>query len=531
MKWFGTLLILLLLLTGFYYWAAIEPLVIPADAVLPDGSSYRGEVENGLFHGEGELMGADNSRYVGTFKNGIFNGQGELWDVDGSYYKGAFQRGVFNGLGHFKYNDGTTYEGKFTNGQITGKGKMVDSSGDVYQGTFRQGMLTEGLMTDELGNQFDGVFEQWLLQGYGIFTGSDGTIYEGVFENGVLTGRGQIKSSEGNHYQGDIQDWIPEGNGKMVLADGSVYLGDFSYGEFHGEGTLTLKEPIDGISEVSGEWTYGTHPDDPRSTARNWESYAGAAKTLNESLLYNQNELLASIETQLQAADPNQVDVYFLGIAPHQQPVFYKEVSEIDQYLTPIIGPNKSALLLNHPDFSESHPLATHQSIQKTLDILAQKMDTQQDILVVYFSSHGLPEVLSVEYDGLDLPQMQAETISQMLNDSPIESKVIIISACYSGSFLPELVNDHHLIMTAARDDRTSFGCGEDSEMTYFGKALFREALPKHHQLIDAFEVAKAIIETWENEDFPDAAHSEPQISVGYKIDQKLANHPKLFKR
>jgi len=85
-----------------------------------------------------------------------------------------------------------------------------------------------------------------------------------------------------------------------------------------------------------------------------------------------------------------------------------------------------------------------------------------------------------------------------------------MISACYSGGFIPALEDDYTLIMTAARKDRKSFGCSDDSDMTFFGKALVNHALPETSSLDEAFNAARDQIKEWEKE--RDYEHSLPQI-------------------
>jgi hypothetical protein len=87
---------------------------------------------------------------------------------------------------------------------------------------------------------------------------------------------------------------------------------------------------------------------------------------------------------------------------------------------------------------------------------------------------------------------------------------VVVISACYSGGFIPLLQDDMTLVMTAARTDRVSFGCSEDNDFTYFGRALFAEALNETDDLQRAFELAKAKVAEREQADGFEA--SEPQI-------------------
>ncbi|MNN79121.1 Peptidase C13 family protein [compost metagenome] len=85
-----------------------------------------------------------------------------------------------------------------------------------------------------------------------------------------------------------------------------------------------------------------------------------------------------------------------------------------------------------------------------------------------------------------------------------------MISSCYSGGFIPALKDERTLIMTASRADRVSFGCSEEANFTYFGDALFAQALNQTDDLEQAFKRAKAIVAERELADGFEA--SEPQI-------------------
>jgi hypothetical protein len=108
-----------------------------------------------------------------------------------------------------------------------------------------------------------------------------------------------------------------------------------------------------------------------------------------------------------------------------------------------------------------------------------------------------------------------------MLDASGIKNRVLIISACYSGGFIEPLKDANTLIMSAAAADRPSFGCGAESEFTYFGKAVIDEQLRKNTTSFEqAFKNAIPIIrsrETAQGFEF-----SDPKISVGEKISPIL---------
>lgn len=347
---------------------------------------------------------------------------------------------------------------------------------------------------------------------------AEGTVYKGEFVAGELKGKGQIIHEFGTRYVGEVEDWDYSGEGELVDYNGDRYVGTFEYGMFHGEGVLTLAEPIDGVSEISGVWEYGFHPDDPRK-----DVFAYRPEKSVDQLLYNQNQLIQHQIDNLQSNQNSDIDLYFLGVALHSESVFFRELDFIQALMNDLFAAQgKSITLYNHPSKTNEKPLATEISIEQALTGLAEKMDVDNDILFVYLTSHGNPDELAVTFPGLSLASIEAPRLRSILEASPIRWKVIVVSACYSGSFIDELASENHLIMTASREDRVSFGCSEGSDMTYFAKALFKESMRQHDSFFATFEAAKVLIEQWEDEDFPNSEHSEPQISMGSSIAEHL---------
>ncbi|HEV7392919.1 MAG TPA: C13 family peptidase [Burkholderiales bacterium] len=60
---------------------------------------------------------------------------------------------------------------------------------------------------------------------------------------------------------------------------------------------------------------------------------------------------------------------------------------------------------------------------------------------------------------------LSASELGKLLKESGIRHKVVVISACYSGGFIDAVRSDHTLVITAARHDRTSFGCSDENEL------------------------------------------------------------------
>jgi hypothetical protein len=522
----------------------VDTLIIPPDAVLPDGSRYYGDVLDGHFHGEGRLVFADGGRYEGDFLVGLISGRGELTYADGSVYRGEFKGGKLEGQGRFETEEKNVYEGMFADNMSNGPGVFLDVDGSKYEGDFRnwkfhgKGVYTNkeegsytgdfvagrftgaGIFKDTKDNRYAGEFLNWKFHGQGTYTSVSGDEYSGAFDNGSFTGKGSYKNKDGGHYIGEFKNWLYHGQGTYTDKDGDVYTGSFSNGYFHGQGEMVFAEARNGLEKQSGEWSYGyfNDPDEEIKQAR--------LKTSIEQALYTQNELLDDAFGKLLSGEAGVPDLYFVGVAGDgDQDVFLKEIRFIQQLFDESFGTTgRSIVLVNNPATMPDTPLATRIALSRTLQAAAGKMDAEDDILFLYLTSHGSEDHrFSINQHGLLLPDLPAKAFAEMVNALPVKWKVVVVSACYSGGFISYLKNENTLMMTAASSKRQSFGCSDTSEMTWFGKAYFREALPRASSFEDAFKIAEKLIYEWELvETEKGAEHSQPQIFAGKNIGAHL---------
>ena len=154
--------------------------------------------------------------------------------------------------------------------------------------------------------------------------------------------------------------------------------------------------------------------------------------------------------------------------------------------------PGRSVLLINNPRTLLTAPFATITNLRETLNEIGAAIDSEDDVVMVYLASHGSRDFrLSAEQPPLSLVELTPPGLRQLLDDSGIKWRIIVVSACYSGGFIEPLQDEHTLIVTASRADRTSFGCGQDSESTFFGEAFFQKGMASEGSLTAAFDVAK----------------------------------------
>lgn len=252
------------------------------------------------------------------------------------------------------------------------------------------------------------------------------------------------------------------------------------------------------------------------------DRYYAALERATEAALYNQNDMLAEDLGRLKPGDPEHIELFLLAVAGDgSQEVFRREVEFIrDRLDRQFATAGRSLLLVNSHTTTRQLPLATATSIEIALEGLAAIMDHNQDILFLYLTSHGSPEhELVLDHRGVSLPDLPAGQLANIIKRLPIKWKVIVVSACYSGGFIEPLKDPYTLIMTAARHDRQSFGCTDESDMTYFGRAFFEKALAEAGSFVEAFRIASDYVDDWEQE-FDEA--SLPQIHAPEAIVRQL---------
>lgn len=242
-----------------------------------------------------------------------------------------------------------------------------------------------------------------------------------------------------------------------------------------------------------------------------------------EKVLYDQFYRLDQALQPLKPQQPGVSDLYFVGFGSYSyQDVFMREVNHIQRAVDGHLGTyGRSLLMINNPETVEQQPLASATNLQLTLDYLGETMDVEQDVLMLYLTSHGSKDhELAVDMWPLPLNDLTPEMIRAQLDESGIRWRIILVSACYSGGFIEALKDEHTLVMTAAAHDKTSFGCSDANEYTYFGEALFKEMPAEPYRFIEHFNSAIDVIAKRELEEELEA--SNPQLYIGSKIEEKL---------
>jgi Peptidase C13 family len=241
-----------------------------------------------------------------------------------------------------------------------------------------------------------------------------------------------------------------------------------------------------------------------------------------EQTYYAQHRLVGEALAALKPARRGVTELYFVGFAgTATQDVFMKEVRSARQLFDERFGTrDRSLVLVNNPRTVDQTPIASISNLRQVLAGVAAKMNVTDDILFLFLTSHGSPGRFSVHFPALALDDLSDRELKDMLDRSGIKWRIVVISACYSGSFIDALKDERTLILTAAAADKTSFGCSNENDFTYFGDAYINTALRQDRSFVAAFDRAKDIIARREAAE--NLTPSEPQIYLGAAMQAKL---------
>jgi len=247
-------------------------------------------------------------------------------------------------------------------------------------------------------------------------------------------------------------------------------------------------------------------------TSKSWISRVGAA-------------LIAAVLTVVSSASPMhavegapKVSVVSFGLFGDQG-VFRSEATGAAQIVASRFGSGPVNVKYN----SKKGGGATIESLARSLQAAANGMDAENDILFLILTSHGSRDGLAVKAGRLE-QTLTPSNLAGMLARTNVRHKVVVISACYSGVFIPRLASPDVLVITAADADHPSFGCEDKARWTYFGDAFFNVALRRAGSLQEAFGVARALVRKRElREQFEP---SNPLMAGGANVQPVLIASP-----
>ena len=240
-----------------------------------------------------------------------------------------------------------------------------------------------------------------------------------------------------------------------------------------------------------------------------------------ERVYYAQQGLVRAALDRVRFSSDDLAEIYFVAFAPDDaEDVFESEVKHVESLFREKLGAQgRTVLLINSRSTVDEMPLANGPNLAAVLAGMAARMGPE-DLLFLHITTHGTKKHrLSVSFENLGLNDISARELGEIVDGAGLPWRVVVVSACFSGGFIRALKSPRAMVITAASSKRTSFGCENGREYTYFGAAFYRDSL------IDAdfraaFDRAVPLVRAREKEQ--DYKHSRPQIWIGREIAAKL---------
>ena len=240
----------------------------------------------------------------------------------------------------------------------------------------------------------------------------------------------------------------------------------------------------------------------------------GASDALAQPQPDNEQKLQAAL-AKLQPQRAGTVAAYVVVGALDADPVFNREAREAGRVLARRFDAEGRTLVLAHDEGVDRADAETSPtSLPEALDGVAAKMNADEDVLVLYTTSHGSPDAgLNFRDPAYGAGVITPGQLAAMLNHARAKNRLVILQACFAGQFVRALRGPSTIVATAAADDRSSFGCEAGNDWTYFGDALVNHAFRQPLPLDIQFRRASALIAAAESRDGLTA--SNPQFYIG----------------
>jgi hypothetical protein len=218
---------------------------------------------------------------------------------------------------------------------------------------------------------------------------------------------------------------------------------------------------------------------------------------------------------RLQPQRPGIVDAYVVVASLDADPVFNREAREAGRVLASRFDAAGRTIVLAGDEGSDKADAAgSPDDLAQALSGVASVMNRDEDVLVLYTTSHGSPDAgLNFRDPTRGAAIIAPAQLAAMLDRPGFKNRLIILQACFSGQFVPALKGPRTVVATASSSMKSSFGCSAGNDWTFFGYALINQAMRQPDSFVRQFRRAFVTILGWEQK--AKFESSSPQIEVG----------------
>jgi hypothetical protein len=196
------------------------------------------------------------------------------------------------------------------------------------------------------------------------------------------------------------------------------------------------------------------------------------------------------------------------------QPVFNNAVRSVDMWLTEhgVAQSDIHRLAANAGPHNQAVAPATLERVVGQIAALQSRAGDGCFVFITSHGAHGLGIYLS-RHDEMLQPPALARALDAGCGTVPT---VVVVSGCYSGSFARGAMRaPNRIVLTAARDDRPSFGCSAEQTYTDYDSCLLG-ALPHATSWRAVYDETKECVELREHQ--LDELPSHPQAWFGAAV-------------
>jgi hypothetical protein len=191
----------------------------------------------------------------------------------------------------------------------------------------------------------------------------------------------------------------------------------------------------------------------------------------SEALL---DEQLQRVRAVVAATPADERVLVYLGFAMNSRSKAFQGDALLGQKVFGALNANTSSVILSNlpQTLNLAYPFATADTAKRALTEVGRIVKGRKAAVVVLISTHGVADVLTINIADTDYPPIRPIELATWLAELGETPTVVILSACYSGSFINALKSPTRVVLAAAAANRSSFGCQSDSRNTYFVETL-----------------------------------------------------------